>query len=367
MLNIDDEYALFTLEQVEIKSIKENCKICLVKDSVDGHLYIKREYFDKVSMSVYKTLAHIKHKHLPKIFHFIEFENGFVVIEEYIHGESLKEKLAKKLLLSESQVLDYSLQLCEILEILHEINQPIIHRDIKPANILCSNDGIIKLIDFDAAKEYKDLSIEDTVTLGTKAYAAPEQFGYSKTDNKTDIYCLGATMFQLLTGVIYVPKENLNLYNGKLKQVIKRCVQIDPGNRYNSMADLKKDLEVCAGIRRRIHVFPDLKTSSPYKKAILGVFYIIATLMVAIITFANLYDITGGIFEIAQTYFAIVLMFIIPYALICNIFGIRDMIPLFHKKTIIHYIIGIAITMLLLFCTFIFTYGILEELKVSFT
>lgn len=169
MFSLDDEYILFTLEEVWIKSIKENCKTCLVKDSVNGSLYIKKEISDKSSLYIYKALKNIKHKNLPEILHVIESENGFVIIEEYIHGSSLKEKLSDSGMLSDSQVLDYTIQLCCALELFHSMKPPIIHRDVKPSNIICSNDGVIKLTDFDAAKGYNALASEDTVTLGTKA------------------------------------------------------------------------------------------------------------------------------------------------------------------------------------------------------
>lgn len=103
MFSLDDEYILFTREEVWIKSIKENCKTCLVKDSVNGSLYIKKEISDKSSLYIYKALKNIKHKNLSEILHVIESENGFVIIEEYIHGSSLKEKMSDSGMLSDSE------------------------------------------------------------------------------------------------------------------------------------------------------------------------------------------------------------------------------------------------------------------------
>lgn len=363
MLTLNEEYVLSTLEEVGIKSNKENCRISLVKDSVDDNLYIKKAFSDKSSLNVHKTLKAVKHKNLPTIFHVIESETGFVVIEEYIHGETLRKKIDNKPL-SESQVMDYAIQLCEILKLLHNMKPPIIHRDIKPSNVLCSNDGVIKLIDFDAAKELNALASEDTVTLGTKAFAAPEQFGYAKADNKTDIYCLGAAMFQLLTGKLFIPKSNLDLYNGALKDVIKKCVQIDPDNRYKDIEGLKEDLaEIKTGKKKRAYVFPDLKTAPHYKKSILIVFYIILTFAGVILTAGLIGSMEGNYTDTILTLIMFILFLAIPYCLICNIFGARDRIPLFHKKTVISNIIGIIITAVLLCGAFFVAYALLDELK----
>jgi len=105
---------------------------------------------------------------------------------------------------------------------------------------MLADDGTVKLIDFDAAKEYKANATEDTTTLGTKAYAAPEQFGYTKTDVRTDIYCIGATMYHMLADKPYI--NGSEIPGGKIGRIIQKCLQVDPKKRYPSAAELKKDL-----------------------------------------------------------------------------------------------------------------------------
>ena len=99
-------------------------------------------------------------------------------------------------------MIKWAKQLCDVLGYLHSQNPPIIYRDMKPANIMLKPDGNVVLIDFGTAREYKENNIEDTTCLGTMGYAAPEQFGgMGQTDARTDIYCLGATMYHLVTGM----------------------------------------------------------------------------------------------------------------------------------------------------------------------
>ena len=244
MQSKSDEYVLSTLEEVSTKSEKENCRVSLVKDSVTDELYIRRDFRTKAGVAVHKALQTVSHKNLPKIHHVIETDAGFVVIEECIKGISLQELMAQQPQgnLTEKQVIAFAIEICEALDTLHNMNPLIIHRDIKPSNILYSSDREIKLIDFDAAKEYKDWTSEDTRTLGTKAYAAPEQHGYAKADCRTDIYNLGATMFHLLTGNIYAPSDNTVSYNGELMKIIQKCVQFDPEKRYANVKALKNSL-----------------------------------------------------------------------------------------------------------------------------
>jgi len=374
MLATTEEYILSTMEALLVKSEKDNNKIFLIKDSINDTLYIRKDFYDKSALNIHKKLMTVKHKNLPEIFYVIEQAEGFVVIEEYIHGISLKEKIG---CLSQNQVRDYFLTICEILEVLHSMGPPIIHRDIKPSNILLSNDGVIKLIDFDASKEYKVWKTEDTTMLGTKAYAAPEQFGYAKTDNRTDIYCLGATIFHLLTGDIYSHTNNTDTFAGSLSEIIKKCVQIDPGNRYQHIKELKRDLINIARVdttistvvtateakrEEKVCIFPDLQSASRLKKAILIPIYIITTLFIGLIIFFP----TTTENSLADTWLMTITFIISPYVLICNFFDIRGKLPLFKKKTIFYTAIEILGIVVVLFGVTVIGLGVLQLLRVIF-
>ena len=153
--------------------------------------------------------------------------------------ELLEEYLEKKEIMGEDEAVSMIIQLCRILKQLHRCRSPIIHRDLKPANIMISSDGVVKLIDFNAAKEYRMGQMEDTCLMGTREYAAPEQYGFGQSDARTDIYALGVILNRLLTGDF--PKNKL--YEGRLKPVIQTCIQMDADARYQSVELLERALE----------------------------------------------------------------------------------------------------------------------------
>ena len=238
MADIIGEHILGALRELDAISEKDGCRISVVKDSFDGRLYVKKEFGAMGGIGIYRALMAQGHPALPKIYHVVEEGGGFVAVEEYISGETLQSAAGR--LFSAQETADLAIQLCGALEMLHGMNPPIIHRDINPSNILLMADGRAKLIDFDAAKEYKAAAVQDTAALGTEEYAAPEQFGYSKTDARTDIYCLGATMHRMLTGRPF--RAGGPAPAGKMGAIVRKCLQMDPANRYRSARALRGDL-----------------------------------------------------------------------------------------------------------------------------
>lgn len=112
--------------------------------------------------------------------------------------------------------------LCDILHKLHGNLPPIIHRDIKPSNIIFSSDGVVKLIDFNAARELRAEQNEDTRLMGTRRFAAPEQYGFGQSDPRTDIYALGITFYYMLTG----DYPDSGKYAGKYYDIITKCYNL---------------------------------------------------------------------------------------------------------------------------------------------
>ena len=137
------------------------------------------------------------------------------------------------------QTLSVMLDVCRALKLLHEQTPPIIHRDIKPSNIILSVDGIWKVIDFNTARYYDASAQRDTTFLGTREYAAPEQFGDIQTDVRTDIYALGAMMNYLLTG----KNHKKYVYKGTAGKIIEKCTRFDPNLRYQSIEEFMQDLK----------------------------------------------------------------------------------------------------------------------------
>ena len=165
------------------------------------------------------------------------------IIEEYIAGETLLEKMEHGYVFSQKEALELMVQLCEALECLHVRLNPIIHRDIKPDNIMISNDGVVKLIDYNAARCYEKGATRDTEYIGTPGYAAPEQYGFSQSDVRTDIYALGIVLNYMLAG--RPPGEKTA--SGAPGEIVKKCIQMDPDQRYDSSGTVKLELQRLLG------------------------------------------------------------------------------------------------------------------------
>ena len=176
----------------------------------------------------YAKLKNLFHPLLPEIIHVAEDDEQTIVIEEYVQGRSLMEFVGQKQFLEEAEILSMMLQLCDGLALLHR--HGIIHRDIKPSNIILQKNGMVRLIDFDAARIVKEDSEEDTNLLGTRGYAAPEQFGYGQTDERSDIYSLGVTFKKLLP-----PNAK-----GYLRRILDKCTEVDSKRRYPSVKALER-------------------------------------------------------------------------------------------------------------------------------
>lgn len=199
-------------------------------------------------------LKKLNHPHLPSIIDVIDTDDSFLIVMDYIEGKSLQSVLKNGGAQPPELVVKWGKQICDVLGYLHSRSPAIIYRDMKPSNLMLKPDGNIMLIDFGTAREFKDKTlVEDTVCLGTRGYAAPEQFGgRGQTDARTDIYCTGATLYHLLTG--HSPAEPpyeikpLRYWNPAfagtgLEKVINKCCQQDPNARYQTCEELMYALE----------------------------------------------------------------------------------------------------------------------------
>lgn len=217
------------------------------KDGIKDFELIKQGLIVETDM-----LKKLSHPSLPSIIDVIEDDDTFLIVMDYIQGNPLSKTLEEYGAQSQENVVEWAKQLCDVLGYLHSRKPPIIYRDMKPANIMLKPDGNITLIDFGTAREYKSKNIADTTCLGTIGYAAPEQFGgMGQTDARTDIYCLGATLYHLVTGmnpceppyeIRPIRQINSSLSSG-LEKIIMKCTQRDPNARYQSCAELMYDLE----------------------------------------------------------------------------------------------------------------------------
>lgn len=197
------------------------------------------------------AMMKLNHPAIPKIYDIVEDESRTYVIREYIQGETLNTILKNYGAQPVDRVMDWTKQLCDVLGYLHGLNPPHIYRDMKPANVLLQPDGRIKLIDFETMRLYDETKNRDTTILGTKGYAAPEQYGGAgQTDARADIFGLGMTMHYLLTGVdpidppyITQPIRKINpALPAQLEAIIQKCIEPDREKRYQTIDSLLKAL-----------------------------------------------------------------------------------------------------------------------------
>ena len=217
------------------------------KDGVQNFEVVKQGLIAETEM-----LKKLSHPNLPSIIDVIDGDGTFLIVMDYIEGRHLESVVKEYGAQSQEDVIEWAKQLCDVLSYLHSRKPPIIYRDMKPSNVMLKPDGKVMLIDFGTAREFKENSVADTTCLGTQGYAAPEQYGgHGQTDTRTDIYCLGATLYHLLTG--HNPSEppyemypirywNPELSSG-LEEIILKCTQKNPDDRYQNCGELLYALE----------------------------------------------------------------------------------------------------------------------------
>lgn len=194
-------------------------------------------------------LKDLNHPLIPQIVDIEEDTEYLYIIEEYVEGINLQEYKNQNGDINENIIVDFAVQMCDVLEYLHSRKPyPIIYRDMKPGNIMLTEGNKIKFVDFGIAREYKYSSNTDTVLIGTRGYAAPEQYGLGQSDIRTDIYSFGVTLYYLISGNnLSSPYKVLSLkeygnYSDSLENIIEKCIRIQPDERYQSVTEIKEEL-----------------------------------------------------------------------------------------------------------------------------
>ncbi|MCR5148161.1 MAG: protein kinase [Eubacterium sp.] len=261
------ESALYT----EIKELKDGKKI--VMDPETEKLYYRKS-LSVFSVPVYRFLKYHEHPAIPRIKTFWQEEGKLVVIEDLIQGRTLEELLDKRCEKSDDKRLAESvsyytdddteddknkhsitsskygsmikeeagevlgfekkknilLEICDGLIFLHEAQPPIIHRDIKASNIMITDEGHAMIIDYDAAKLYISGNEKDTVLIGTQGIAAPEQYGFAQSDQRTDIYAFGKLIEKVL------PESEQALH------IVEKATRFKPSERYKDVRTMRAEL-----------------------------------------------------------------------------------------------------------------------------
>ncbi|MDK2807438.1 MAG: hypothetical protein PWP24_169 [Clostridiales bacterium] len=192
-------------------------------------------------------LRNLRHPNIPLIYDIEEDDEFVYIIEEYIEGNSLRAYKCSQINLSEQELLDYLIQLCEVLKFLHSRENPIFYLDLKPDNVICTEQKQLKLLDFGAARLQKDIKIPSVIS-GTVGYAAPEQFAGTNIDARTDIYGLGSLFYYLIKGRSYQNSDcnkrcilEHASYSTSFLSMIETCIEQDPKKRYYSIDKLLKE------------------------------------------------------------------------------------------------------------------------------
>jgi hypothetical protein len=242
-MNIHNQSILSFYEPLSKIGNKES--VTLVKHVETGQLYVKKElsFYDK---SVYEVIRKAGVPNVPRIYQCLEDEGKLYVVEEYINGMNLEQYVDTYGSMNWSMACCIVENICKILEYFHDMNPPIIHRDIKPSNIILVGrlaEGIVEkvyLIDFNTARQFDKDASRDTSLIGTRGFAAPEQYGFSQSDARTDIYALGVLLNYLLCGQLVSEKiADKDMYT---KYIIERATQLAPDMRYQCVGELEKDL-----------------------------------------------------------------------------------------------------------------------------
>lgn len=168
--------------------------------------------------------------------------DGVYLIRSYLPGESLTRRLERQGPWDEAACRQLGIKLTALLERLHQMDPPIIHRDIKPDNIIIGPDGDVGLIDFGIARQYKPHQVSDTRIMGSSVTAAPEQYGFTQTDQRADLYALGATLIWTLTGSYDRDSLTETAVSPQLKTILRKCTAFSPDDRYPSAAALQDAL-----------------------------------------------------------------------------------------------------------------------------
>lgn len=191
---------------------------------------------------------------LPAFHSCMQEDDSFFLIREYIEGETLEDYVERQEMLPVKEALSILYTITGFIETLHTQKPPILHRDIKPQNFLMAENGRLVMLDVETVRTYNPSADHDTMVVGTRSLAAPEQFGYSQTSIQSDIYGLGMLFVYLLTGDYSRKKQRYAFLPHSMRRLIQKCTHFDPAKRYGSIRTLRRDI---ASIRRcRMRLVP---------------------------------------------------------------------------------------------------------------
>lgn len=235
----------------------EDSSTFLVKETATGILCVlkwgrnRQAEFLRNEMEIMEKMADRKLSGIPKTYRIFE-ENGEVyLVREYIEGMSLAQMVLQKGGISEAEICRISRKICQTAEQFQNPDEPMIHRDIKPENIVVTPGGEVVFIDFGTMRSYKKDGSRDTFVVGTRGTAAPEQYGYTQTDQRTDVYAIGQTMLYMVSESYEMNQLSECAVSRRMKKIIEKVCSFEPDKRYGDAAQLRRAVEKCQANNRK--------------------------------------------------------------------------------------------------------------------
>lgn len=235
----------------------EDSSTFLVKETATGILCVlkwgrnRQAEFLRNEMEIMEKMADRKLSGIPKAYRIFE-ENGEVyLVREYIEGMSLAQMVLQKGGISEAEICRISRKICQTAEQFQNPDEPMIHRDIKPENIVVTPGGEVVFIDFGTMRSYKKDGSRDTFVVGTRGTAAPEQYGYIQTDQRTDVYAIGQTMLYMVSESYEMNQLSECAVSRRMKKIIEKACSFEPDKRYGDAAQLRRAVEKCQANNRK--------------------------------------------------------------------------------------------------------------------
>lgn len=251
MANIKYEFLMSQIRHIRDITETEKTKISLVFYEQLQAPCILKICKNRDLSGVYQILTEQKHPNIAVVYDYVYQEPDTYVLEEFLTGKTLSELLKERGTFTEKETAQIIIEVCQGLEILHSHRPPLVHNDIKTSNIMVREDGSVKLFDFDVARIYKAGAGRNTRLFGTEEYASPEHYGFGQSEPSSDVYTLGVTMHEMLTGQGLTDERKMT-YTGKLKKIIQKCIAVDREKRYQNATQLRRDLEKYLNRTRRM-------------------------------------------------------------------------------------------------------------------
>lgn len=360
-MGVTEDYKLSIYQDLGLLGTKEHIR--LVRNKKTGQICV-RKTVDYTQQDVVEFRRKNSSLYFPKLYEVIENDDKWIIIEEYINGVTLEDYMMGEPLLEENAE-KTARQVCKALLELHCATPMIVYRDLKTENIMITSEGTVKLIDFDISRSFQEGKKRDTILLGTAEYAAPEQFGYFQTDNRTDIYAFGILFNYMLTGKYPID----SVTEGKYESMIQKCIELEPSKRYQRVEEI---LEELGGEENELEdeqknikcswALPGFRSNTGWKKvfAILGYILIISISMDMDYVQKN-----GEAYPMLIQWINRITMMVAQLAAVffcCNYRGIADGFKPYQHRYLIVRVISYIVTWFVFFCVSVMLANMVETI-----